>query len=64
MSTTPAAKDLVARFEQRGRGGWKSFAKKRLDGAGRASVAEREGKLRVVLTRGKAALATSRTLRA
>ena len=62
-TTTPAAKGLTARFEERKASGWRKFATKKLDAAGRASVAEREGKLRVVLTRGKTALATSRTVR-
>ena len=63
VTTTPAAKGLSARFEQRTAKGWRRFATKKLDPAGRASVAEREGKLRVVLTRGKATLAISKTIR-
>jgi plastocyanin len=63
VTTTPAAKGLTVRFQERGRSGWRKFASKKLDAAGRASVAERAGKLRAVLTRGKTALATSKTLR-
>ncbi len=61
-TTTPAAKGLTARFEERKASGWRKFATKKLDSAGRASVAEREGKLRVVLTHGRTELATSKSL--
>ena len=63
VSTTPAAKGLAARFEERRGSAWRAFATVKLDGAGRASVKERSGRLRVVLARGTSALATSKTLR-
>ena len=63
VSTTPAAKGLTARFEERRSSAWRKFATVKLDAAGRASVKERSGRLRVVLTRGKSALATSKTIR-
>ena len=63
VTTTPAAKGLIARFEQREASGWRAFATKKLDGGGRATVRERSGRLRAVLTRGKAELATSKTVR-
>ncbi len=63
VSTTPAAKGLTARFEERRRSAWRAFATVKLDAAGSASVKEREGKLRVVLTRGKSELATSKAIR-
>ena len=65
VTATPAAKGLVARFEERRPSGWRKFASVKLDAAGRASVKEREGRIRVVLARGtgKTALATSKTVR-
>ena len=50
VSTTPAAKGLTARFEERrGSGVAHGSPAVKLDAAGRASVKERSGKLRVVL---------------
>jgi plastocyanin len=63
VTTSPAAKGLKARFQERRASGWRTFATVKLDGAGRASVKERSGRLRAVLTRGTAELATSATLR-
>ena len=63
VSTTPAAKGLTARFEERRGSGWRTFATVKLDAAGRASVKERAGRLRACSTRGKAELATSKTVR-
>lgn len=65
VTSTPAAKGLVARVQQRRPGGWRTFARARLDAAGRASVKAREGTLRVVLARASTttALATSKTVR-
>ena len=63
MTTTPAGKGLVARYEERTAKGWRAFATKKLDSAGTASVKQRQGKLRVVLAHGKATLAISGTVR-